>query len=291
MTTAERQSILATGAIVLVGAGIAWAGSQGGLWAGPIPGFALCGLLAFGINWVVFVPSYAAQTERYFDLTGSCTYVSVVLVALAIRGEPDARAFLLTALIIVWAVRLGTFLFRRIHRDGGDGRFDALKQSPWRFLMTWTLQGLWVLLTAACALAAITSAESRPVGGVAVVGTFLWIVGFTTEVVADRQKSRFRAEPSNAGRFIDVGLWAWSRHPNYFGEILLWIGIACIAVPVLSGWQLVTLISPVFVWVLLSRISGVPLLEARADKRWGDEPAYRAYRERTPVLFPRPPRA
>ena len=100
----------------------------------------------------------------------------------------------------------------------------------------------------------------------------------------------FRADPANEGRFITTGLWAWSRHPNYFGEILLWAGIALIAFPVLQGAQLATLISPVFVFVLLTRISGVPLLESRGKKRWGDEPAYQEYKARTPVLWPRPPR-
>jgi steroid 5-alpha reductase family enzyme len=115
-------------------------------------------------------------------------------------------------------------------------------------------------------------------------------VGFAIEVAADQQKRRFRADSSNRDGFIQSGLWAWSRHPNYFGEIALWIGIALIALPVLSGWQLATLISPVFVYLLLTRISGVPLLEARANKKWGEDPNFVAYMRSTPALFPRPPR-
>jgi steroid 5-alpha reductase family enzyme len=116
---------------------------------------------------------------------------------------------------------------------------------------------------------------------------FVWIVGFTVEVVSDRQKRRFRQDPANAGRFITTGLWAWSRHPNYFGEIVLWLGIALIALPALSGWQYVTLISPLFVYLLLSRVSGIPPLESRAEERWGNDPEFQAYKARTPVLFPR----
>ncbi|MBC8187024.1 MAG: DUF1295 domain-containing protein, partial [Proteobacteria bacterium] len=127
-------------------------------------------------------------------------------------------------------------------------------------------------------------------GLVAALGGFLWVAGFAIEVAADQQKRRFRADPSNRERFIRSGLWAWSRHPNYFGEIILWIGIALIALPVLSGWQLATLISPVFVYVLLTRISGIPLLETRAKKKWGKDPDFAAYMRSTPVLFPRPPR-
>lgn len=289
MKPAERQSLLAMVAILVVAGGIAWAGSQGGVRAAGVPLFALCGILAFAVNWIAFVPAYLAQTERFFDLTGSVTYLSLVLVALTLRGDPEPRSLLLVVLVVLWAARLGSFLFRRITRDGGDGRFDELKPSLPRFLMTWTLQGLWVLLTLSCALAAMTSAHPKPLGGLAVLGAAIWAIGFVIEAVADRQKSLFRADPANRGRFIDVGLWAWSRHPNYFGEITLWTGIALISLPVLVGWQYVTLISPVFVYVLLTRISGIPLLDARAEKKWGEQADYRAYRDRTPALFPLPP--
>ncbi len=290
MSKAEAQSLIATPAIVGVGAAIAWAGSQGGSTVGALSLFALCAMLSFGLNWLVFVHAYLAQTERFFDLTGSITYVSVIAVALALSGKPDPRSLLLGVMVIVWAARLGSFLFARIRRDGSDGRFDELKPSLPRFLMTWTLQGLWVLLTLACSLAAITTARSVPLGGFAALGTLIWIFGFTVEVIADREKSRFRGDPNNRGRFIQNGIWAWSRHPNYFGEITLWLGVAVVAFPVLSGWQYATLISPVFVYLLLTRISGIPLLESRGKKKWGHEPEYQAYRARTPVLFLRPPR-
>jgi steroid 5-alpha reductase family enzyme len=204
-------------------------------------------------------------------------------------GGRDPRALLLAGLVALWSLRLGSFLFARITRDGADRRFDDLKPDFARFLMAWTLQGLWVLLTVSCALAAITAAGAAPLGVWALLGLLVWISGFTLEVVADRQKQAFRADPSNRDRFITTGLWAWSRHPNYCGEIVLWIGIAVIALPALSGWSFATLVSPVFVYVLLTRISGVPLLEARAKKKWGDDPAYQAYKARTPVLWLRPP--
>jgi steroid 5-alpha reductase family enzyme len=193
-------------------------------------------------------------------------------------------------LVAVWAMRLGSFLFLRVRHDGSDGRFDELKYSFPRFLMTWTLQGLWVLLTLAAGLAAMTTTQSVPMGGLAWTGVALWLIGFAIEAAADAQKRAFRRDPANRGRFITSGLWAWSRHPNYFGEITLWFGIALIASETLSGWRWATLISPLFVFVLLNFISGVPLLEARGKKRWGDDPQYRAYRARTPVLMLRPPR-
>lgn len=291
MKKSEQQALIAIPVILLVGLAISWAGSQNGAVTSGWPVFALCGAVAFLINWVVFVHAYTAQTEHFFDLTGSLTYLSLVALGFALSGEADARSLLVAGLVILWAGRLGSFLFFRVRRDGGDGRFDRIKVSFVRFLMAWTLQGLWVLLTLACALAAITTASAKPLGAFAFVGLGIWVVGFAIEVIADRQKSEFRSRPENQGRFIESGLWAWSRHPNYFGEITLWVGIAVMAFPVLGGWQYATLISPVFVAVLLTRISGIPLLDARAKKAWGDEPTYQAYRSRTPALIPRPPRS
>lgn len=285
----NAQSSLGILVAVLVGGLVAWAGGAGAATVGAVPVVVLCAAAAYGINWLAFVPAYLRQTERFYDLTGSLTYLTVVVLGLAL-GAGGARAVLLASLIVVWTVRLGSFLVARISKDGSDGRFDAIKPKALRFLMTWTMQALWVVLTASCALAAMTAERDERLDVFAVVGAAIWFVGFGIEVVADQQKRRFRADPTNDGRFIDVGLWAWSRHPNYFGEIVLWVGVAVVALPALSAWQFVTLVSPVFVAVLLTRISGVPLLEARAKQRWGDRPEFRAYVERTPVLVPRPPR-
>ncbi len=290
MTAQNRNSLVGIVASLVIGALVILAGSDGSSEVGSIAVFGLCGVLGYVINWIVFVPSNIAQTEHYFDLTGSVTYVTLTVVAVALSDDLDARAVIVAAMVLVWALRLGSFLFRRVKRDGRDGRFDRIKVDPLRFFMTWTLQGLWVLLTLACALAIITGSERKSIGWVAVVGIAVWVAGFAIEVVADQQKSAFKRDPASDGRFITSGLWAWSRHPNYFGEITLWVGIAVIALPILTGWRWVTLISPVFVFVLLTRVSGIPLLEARAKKRWGDEEEFQAYTRNTPVLVPRPPR-
>ena len=290
MMDQNRKSLVGIAASLVVGAMVVLAGSDGSSRVGSIAVFAVCGLLAYVINWVVFVPSNMAKTEHYFDLTGSATYVTVVAVALLLSDELDARAVIVGTMVVVWALRLGSFLFRRVRRAGRDGRFDRIKTDPLRFFMTWTLQGLWVLLTLICALAIITGTEREAIGWVAVVGMAVWVAGFAIEVVADRQKSIFKGDPANEGRFITSGLWAWSRHPNYFGEIVLWTGIAIMALPVLSGWRWFTLISPVFVVVLLTRVSGIPMLEARAEERWGEEEEFRRYTGNTAVLIPRPPR-
>ena len=288
MKKADRNSLLAVPMIILIGLGVAWAGSQGGGTVMGIPVFVLAVGMAYLIQWLVFIPSYLLRNESFFDLTGSVTYISVTLVAVLLSPEVDGRSILLLGLVVIWAVRLGTYLFRRIRKAGKDARFDELKTSFPRFLLTWTLQGLWVSLTLSAALAAITTTTRKGLDIFALIGFLVWVLGFAFEVAADTQKSRFRADPANKGKFIHTGVWAWSRHPNYFGEIVLWIGVAIIALPVLRGWQWVTLISPVFVALLLTRVSGVPLLEKRADEKWGGQDDYEAYKERTPVLIPRP---
>lgn len=287
MNTADRTALIVFPILIGIGIFVAWAGSQSGTLIAGVPLFALSVGLVFVIQWVAFVPAYLRQTEKFFDLTGSLTYISVAVLALLLSPAPDARSFLLAALVIIWAVRLGSFLYGRIHKAGKDDRFDELKPSFFRFLNVWTIQALWVTFTAAAALVAITTTTPKELDLFAIIGLLVWVVGFAFEVVADAQKSRFNADPANKGKFISTGLWSRSRHPNYFGEIVLWLGVALIALPVLQGWQWVALISPVFVTILLTRVSGVPLLEAKADKKWGGQEAYEAYKKNTPVLIPR----
>jgi steroid 5-alpha reductase family enzyme len=289
VTRTDVVSVLGIAAAMLLVAVVAAAGGVGGAQVSGVSVFVCCAILALLIQWIAFVPAFLNQTEHYFDLTGSITYISLVLLGLALSGV-DARSLLISGLVLVWAGRLGSFLFKRVREDGSDKRFRSIKPDFLRFLMTWTLQGAWVLVTFAAGLAAITSSTSVTLGWLAGIGVTMWLVGFAIEVLADRQKRQFRRQADRETDFITNGLWAWSRHPNYFGEILLWFGIALIALPVLSGLQYLTLISPVFVIVLLTRISGIPMLERRADKRWGEDPGYQHYKRTTPVLLPKPPR-
>ena len=273
--------------IPIIGFLVALAGSQNGQTFSGIPLFAGCVGLAFLINWLAFIPAFQMQTEKFYDLTGSFTYISVTGIAVLLSADFDMRSMLLTVLVIIWATRLGTFLYRRIQKAGKDDRFDTIKPDFFRFLIAWSIQGLWVTLTAAPALIAITSAQRKEVGIYAIIGLIVWLVGFTIEVVADYQKSQFRKNPANKNSFIRTGLWARSRHPNYFGEIVLWIGVTIIAIPVLQGWQWIALISPIFVTLLLTRVSGVPMLEAKANKKWGGQADYEEYKANTPVLVPK----
>jgi steroid 5-alpha reductase family enzyme len=289
MNKADRRAFFALPIILLVAVLIAWAGSQGGFTVSGIPIFALCVAMAFILQWIAFIPAYILQTEKFYDLMGSITYLSVTFIAVLLSPVVDARSWLLLGVISIWAIRLGFFLFQRVHAAGEDRRFRDIKPSFARFLLTWTIQGLWVALTVAAALAAITTLTRRDLGFVGLLGFLIWLIGFGIEVIADQQKSRFRANPENSGKFINSGLWSWSRHPNYFGEIVLWIGVAIIAIPVLSGWQWLTLISPIFVTLLLTRVSGVPMLEKQADEKWGGQDDYEEYKAGTSLLILRPP--
>ena len=280
-------SVVISGAVLVAGA-IAWAGSRGGSEIVGVPVVMVCAAIAFGVQWLAFVPAYLKQTEHFYDLVGSLTYMLVTGFALLASRPNDTRSIIVGLLVFIWASRLGGFLFRRIQRAGSDPRFDEIKPSASRFLVAWTLQGLWVFLTLCAAVTAITTLTPTALRLRDGLGIAVWVIGFTVEAVADQQKSRFRAD--HPGHFIDTGLWSWSRHPNYFGEIVLWIGVALIASSTLQGWQWATMISPVFVIFLLTRVSGVPLLEKRANERWATDESYQRYKANTPVLIPRPPR-
>ena len=245
--------------------------------------------LAFAIQWIAFIPAYIFQTEKFYDLTGSLTYLLVIWYSLTLSSDQftnlNGANIVIVLLISLWAIRLGSFLFMRIHHDGEDKRFRSIKPSASQFFMTWTLQGLWVSLCSMCALTAISSNTGIVTNAFFYIGLALFILGFTIEVMADMEKSAFKANQENKDKFITTGLWARSRHPNYFGEIVLWTGIAVMSFSSLEGLQYLTLISPIFTYLLLVYVSGVRMLEARGDLKWGDKPEYQEYKKKTPVLF------
>jgi len=245
-------------------------------------------LIIYLIQLVVFLISFVLKTEHYYDLTGGITYITVIVYTLyqkQLLGALDFRSILLGVLILVWAMRLSSFLFLRIKKAGKDRRFDKIKTNFTRFMLAWALQGFWVFMCTLPAITAIAS-EFKTIDYFLVGGAALWLFGFIMEVVADRQKSAFNQDPKNKGQFISTGLWSISRHPNYVGEVLLWTGIAVIALPTFSGLQYLALISPIFTYLLLTRVSGVNLLEASADKKWEGNDAYIKYKEKTAVFFP-----
>ena len=269
---------------------VAIAASVDGVFLSGIPIILLCAVVSFVTHWMIAAPSLITSSEKYFDFTGMVATLLVVLTAmfalLSSGAQVSIRSVFVASFVSVWTLRLGIFLYKRIVKAGEDIRFRDIKKSLPKFLMTWTLSALWVFLTTVNAITLIALNPLEPIGIFFIMGALLWLLGFGFEVIADRQKKYFSEQPKNEGRFITQGLWSVSRHPNYFGEIILWAGIAIISLPFLSGWQYVTLVSPVFVFLLLTRISGLPFLEDKAEKKWGEDKDYIEYKKRTPILVP-----
>ena len=255
------------------------------LWG--FPALAVLFVGVFALQWLGFLHAWRYQTEHFYDLLGSLSFIGLAWAGWASRESPSVLANTLTLMVTVWALRLGAFLFLRVREVGEDRRFRSIKTSPVRFFMVWTLQGVWVCVTSAAALSSIiTPHVSSPHVGLLIGGGLLWLFGWLYETLADWQKTQFRRQRANRGRFIATGLWSRSQHPNYFGEIVLWVGVAIAASTGFSGWQWLTWLSPCFVFLLLTRVSGIPTLKKRADAEWGDDPAYQRYVSDTPLLVP-----
>tara|TARA_B100001113_G_scaffold168495_1_gene137855 strand:+ start:88 stop:966 length:879 start_codon:yes stop_codon:yes gene_type:complete len=244
-------------------------------------------IVAVLLQVIFFIPSFLLKTEKYYDLVGSLTYITTASLAYFSVETKTMMDSIIYFYVMVWALRLGIYLFRRVRNDGKDVRFEKAKRHFFWFLQYWVGQALWVSLTACAAIVAILSSEENTLPPLAMVGMALWLSGFTIESISDYQKRVFRKENNPSEAFIHTGLWARSRHPNYFGEIMLWTGIAVIALNTLTGIEYITLVSPFFVYVLLTRMSGVNLLERIADERYGHLEEYQRYKSNTPVLVPK----
>ena len=274
-----------------IGALIAIGGSQNGAQYHGYPILFICLMISFVLHWIAFIPAYLARTEKFYDIAGTVAYLSVLATAsyltmISSNNNLQLRSIIAIILVLIWALRLGIFLFVRVLKAGEDRRFREVKQNFSKFLVWWSVSALWVFLTAANALTMIINNVSFTDDFYFYFGLSLWLIGFSFEAIADEQKRRFKSDKKNKDAFISTGLWGLSRHPNYFGEILLWVGMAVIALPTLIGWQYVTLISPIFIYFLLTRVSGVNLLEDRANQKWGGTEQYESYVKKTPVLIP-----
>jgi len=247
----------------------------------------------FAINLVGWGVAASLETEKFYDLTGSLTFIVLVTTSLARKqGKKLLRNYVNSALVLIWASRLGSFLFARVLRDGKDRRFDNVKTKPRLFLVYWLMQGLWTVITS-LPVNIINSKKTDPEKAEAITirdrfGWALWIAGFLLEVTADRQKTRFRSIAENKGKFITTGVWSWSRHPNYAGEIMLWTGLWISSSSQMRGIDHLSIICPIFNIWLLTRVSGIPLLEKHAEEVWGNDPLYREYVKATPILIPNP---
>ena len=250
---------------------------------------ALSFAIALAVNGAFFAVAAARRTDVVTDLSYSLTF-AILAVALAFTGARDAVQLVASLLVLVWALRLGGYLFRRILRMKVDHRFDGMREEPLRFARFWLLQALTVAVVMLPVSYLLDRDHGPGLGAWPVAGGALWLAGLAIEAVADAQKSAFRSRAENDGRFVSTGLWRYSRHPNYFGEILVWWGLFLYTVPVLHGAAFAVAAGPVFITLLLLFVSGIPLLERSADEKYGHDPAYRDYKRRTSILVPLPPR-
>ena len=287
-----KKSILGTIISIVVASLVSLAVSQNSIDFFGIPFLLFCVLYSYAIHWIFFIHAYIAQTEHYFDAIGSITFISLSVIVISYMQ--NFYSILIGALVSIWTLRLGTFLFKRIKKSGRDTRFTEMKKNFFWFFMTWNISALWVFLCYVAGLVAMTNKNSSEVNSeniiFIVIGVIFWVLGFSIEVISDYQKKVFREDINNKDKFISHGLWAWSRHPNYFGEIILWTGITIIALPVFKGWDYIALISPLFVYFLLVNVSGIPMLEKSADEKWGDDPQYSDYKDKTSILFLKSPK-
>lgn len=240
--------------------------------------------LCLGINILMFVPAYLLKTDKLTDISYSLTFIIVALAAYAHSDKTPVQIFALI-LILLWAFRLGGFLFIRILKTGRDKRFDQMRQRPWAFFRFWFFQGLTVFLVLLPALLLSGDAVSI-INWASTLGVLIFGTGLILEAVADAQKFKFK-QTNPHGQWIDSGVWRISRHPNYLGEVMVWCGLYLFTFASLDNLsRLYGLASPIYIAGILLFFSGVPLLEKAADKKWGQLGAYKKYKREVPLLVP-----
>lgn len=245
-------------------------------------------ILSLGINAVLFVIAFSKKSDKLTDLSYATSFIAIA-VAGFLQSEQSIYHIILLVMTAAWSARLGAFLLYRILRVGKDQRFDGVRENFLKFGKFWLGQAVaaWVIMLPSI-FAFETSAETSLL---ALVGVCVWAVGLTIETQADLQKIMFRNNPANKGKWIASGLWKYSRHPNYFGEITIWFGVYLYALSVLPFAQAaVGIVSPLLIASILIFVSGIPPLEKYADEKWGNVKAYRRYKAQTSILVPLPPR-
>lgn len=241
---------------------------------------------ALGVNVLMFVPAYINKTDKLTDISYAVSFAAVSLFGYLLSVRSATQTIVL-ACVLLWSLRLGSYLFIRINWMKRDKRFDGMRENFWRFLKFWLLQGTSVFVVLVAALLAF-GGEAADADARALAGIGIFLAGLLLEAMADAQKFGFMKNPKNKGKWIDSGVWRLSRHPNYLGEILVWAGIWLVAIGALPelSTKLAALVSPLYISLLLLFVSGIPLLERAADKRWGKDKGYQSYKRQTPVLVP-----
>ncbi len=246
-------------------------------------------LISIVFNLSMFMVAFKNKTDRLTDISYALTFFALVLYAMVKDGGALFQKWILASMVLFWASRIGVYLYIRINKAGKDNRFDGMRDNFWKFGRFWFLQAITVW---AVMLGPILFIEKgvKPITTFMIVGFLVWLVGLVIETTADWQKFQFSQNAKNKGKWIDSGIWKYSRHPNYFGEILVWFGVYIFVVSGLSGVdQYYAMVGPLFISFLLLFVSGIPLLEKSADAKWGKDKKYQAYKESTSILLPIPP--
>ena len=249
--------------------------------------YLLSSLLAiFFLQVAFFIPAAFLKTDKLTDLSYGLTFIALSACFLLFLSEMPFIAKLANILVIIWGVRLTAYLFIRILSMGKDPRFDKRREVLTDFSLFWALQALsiWVIM-----LPLTLATASHGHSGwsfLEITGICLWLAGFTIESVADQQKFSFKNRPNNKNTFIQSGLWKYSRHPNYFGESLLWWGIFIMLIPLLQSLLFFAVIGPVFIAFLLFKVTGIPPLEKIADQKYKGNIEFQKYKQKTNLFFP-----
>ena len=248
---------------------------------------ALLLLVSLVINLALFLVAFKLKSDKFTDITYSLTFIIIDVIILLKFDSIKAYQLIGFLMVLIWALRLGIYLLYRVIKNGRDKRFDDRRTNFIKFGTFWVGQALtvWILM-----LPLMYLVNKHPTyGPIEVAGSLIWLIGFLTEVVSDYQKNRFKSRPNNKHPWIDEGLWKYARHPNYFGEILVWCGIYIFAFSSLSTLErFVSLISPLWIYILLIYISGVPILEDKANEKWGKIEDYKKYKASTRLIVPLP---
>ncbi|XP_074272236.1 uncharacterized protein LOC141596104 isoform X2 [Silene latifolia] len=250
---------------------------------------ALTAIVTLCYQLMFFVITALLKFDKVTDFAGSTNFIILAVLTLVVRGSWHFRQVVLTVLVVIWGLRLGLFLLMRILQWGEDRRFDEMRQNLGKLAVFWVFQAVWVWTVSLPVTVVNASFQEPSLHAVDIIGWIIWLIGFSVEATADQQKLSFKNAPENRGKWCNVGLWKYTRHPNYFGEIFLWWGIFLSSTPVLKGAEWLVIIGPIFLTLLLLFVSGIPLLEESADKKYGNTENYRLYKKVTSPLIPLPP--
>uniref|UniRef100_A0A2N9IMP7 Uncharacterized protein n=1 Tax=Fagus sylvatica TaxID=28930 RepID=A0A2N9IMP7_FAGSY len=236
-----------------------------------------------------FIVTALLKFDKVTDFAGSTNFVIIAILTLVLKGTWHFRQIVLTLLVVIWGLRLALFLLMRILQWGEDRRFDETRNNLGKLAIFWIFQAVWVWSVSLPVTVVNASNRNPSLQAEDIIGWIIWSVGFLVEAAADQQKLVFKNSPENRGKWCNVGLWQYSRHPNYFGEIFLWWGVFVASTPVLEGAEWLVILGPIFLTLLLLFVSGIPLLEESADKKFGNVTGYRFYKRTTSPLIPLPP--